>query len=305
MRNLMRAAVLSGSLLVVLAGPAQGATTIGSDLAADPTVGSCGPDPCTFVQRALTGRQLTAPADGVIVRWRIKPGGFPASTQASLRVVRGTGAACTGVAGAIDSELLVSAFAVNTFDARIPIAAGDAIGLDCCNAPIVFAHGATTGATNDDWTPKLNDGETRAPSHSETDTEFLFNADIEADADGDGFGDETQDQCATDATTQGPCAGGPVPPDTDPPETMILKKPKDTHKSTFKYPFESFELNTTFDCKLKGKGLKASVKQYAPCTSPKKYKNLDPGRYKFFVYATDAAGNADPTPDTDKFKILE
>ena len=32
-----------------------------------------------------------------------------------------------------------------------------------------------------------------------------MNADIEADADKDGFGDETQDQCPTDATTQGPC----------------------------------------------------------------------------------------------------
>jgi hypothetical protein len=38
---------------------------------------------------------------------------------------------------------------------------------------------------------------------------------VEPDADGDGYGDETQDQCPTDATTQGPCpvkAAPPAPP---------------------------------------------------------------------------------------------
>ena len=40
---------------------------------------------------------------------------------------------------------------------------------------------------------------------------FLLNlaATVEPDADHDGFGDETQDQCATDGTTQGPCPVAP------------------------------------------------------------------------------------------------
>jgi hypothetical protein len=31
---------------------------------------------------------------------------------------------------------------------------------------------------------------------------------LEADADGDGYGDETQDRCPSDRSTQGPCRGG-------------------------------------------------------------------------------------------------
>ena len=51
--------------------------------------------------------------------------------------------------------------------------------------------------------------------------------------------------------------------------------------------FTSDEQGSTFECKLdKGK--------YKPCESPKTYKTkkLDEGKHKFFVIATDAAGNA-------------
>ena len=37
------------------------------------------------------------------------------------------------------------------------------------------------------------------------DLQLNVSAILEPDADGDGFGDETQDQCPTDASTQGPC----------------------------------------------------------------------------------------------------
>jgi hypothetical protein len=43
---------------------------------------------------------------------------------------------------------------------------------------------------------------------------------VEPDVDGDGFGDETQDGCPTDASTQGPCpqpSAPPPPRDTTPP----------------------------------------------------------------------------------------
>ena len=52
-----------------------------------------------------------------------------------------------------------------------------------------------------------------------TGAEPPLRATYEADADHDGFGDETQDQCASDATTQGPCA---VPGITAP-ETTISR----------------------------------------------------------------------------------
>jgi hypothetical protein len=54
------------------------------------------------------------------------------------------------------------------------------------------------------FAPPLVDGQGARGSTSAT-GELLVQADIELDADGDGFGDETQDQCPTQAATQGPC----------------------------------------------------------------------------------------------------
>ena len=36
-----------------------------------------------------------------------------------------------------------------------------------------------------------------------------------------------------------------------------------------------------------------------------KYKNLDEGKHKFKVFATDAAGNTDATAAKDKFKVVD
>ena len=54
-----------------------------------------------------------------------------------------------------------------------------------------------------------------------------------------------------------------------------------------------------------GKGLDQAVKQFGVCDSPRKYKRLDEGKFKFKVRAIDAAGNADPTPAKDKFKVTD
>jgi len=121
-----------------------------------------------------------------------------------------------------------------------------------------------------------------------------MNADVEADADNDGFGDETQDQCPTDASTQGQC-----PPDTDPPETTITKgAPNKTEKHKVKFKFTSDEPGSTLECKT-------DKKPYKPCTSPKTVKRLDDGKHKFKVRAIDAAGNVDPSAAKDKFKVID
>ena len=96
------------------------------------------------------------------------------------------------------------------------------------------------------------------------------------------------------------------PPDTDPPETAITKAPANkSGKPKAKYKFESDEPGSTFECMLKGKGLKKSVKKFGDCDSPRKYKRLDDGKFKFQVRAIDAAGNVDPSPAKDKFKVVE
>jgi hypothetical protein len=98
------------------------------------------------------------------------------------------------------------------------------------------------------------------------------------------------------------CPGStpPKPSDKTAPETTITKHPKNKvktkkKKKKVKYEFTSTEAGSTFECKF-------DKKDFAPCTSPHK-KKVKKGKHKFQVRATDQAGNADQTPDNDKFKV--
>ncbi len=53
--------------------------------------------------------------------------------------------------------------------------------------------------------------------------------------------------------------------------------------------FSADEQGATFTCTIDKGGPK-------PCTSPLTLKRLKKGKHSFSVFATDAAGNADPTP---------
>jgi Zn-dependent metalloprotease len=113
------------------------------------------------------------------------------------------------------------------------------------------------------------------------------------------------------------CAPPPPPPPGEPPpqppgpdgdvvdpQTSIDDGPKSkTTKRNVKFEFSSNEPGSSFDCRLKGKRAKQGVKQYKPCTSPKKYKRLKPGKYKFQVRAIDAAGNVDPSAAKQRFTV--
>jgi hypothetical protein len=92
--------------------------------------------------------------------------------------------------------------------------------------------------------------------------------------------------------------GGPGGGDTDPPNTKIKKGPRgkiETDTATVK--FKSNEPGSTFACKL-------DRKKYKRCRSPKRLKNLDRGKHKFKVRATDAAGNTDPSPAKLRFEVV-
>ena len=115
------------------------------------------------------------------------------------------------------------------------------------------------------------------------------------DSDGDGTPD-AKDVCPALA---GPAANNGCPLiDSDPPETVITKEPKNrSSKSTAKYKFVSDEPGSTFECKI-------DKKPFKPCASPKKFKVKD-GKHKFLVRAIDAAGNVDLSADKDKFKVVD
>jgi streptogramin lyase len=88
----------------------------------------------------------------------------------------------------------------------------------------------------------------------------------------------------------------PLPPDT-PPETTITKRPPNkSKKRQVKFRFTASEPGASFRCKL-------DRRPFRPCNSPHKLRHLKRGRHTFKVRAVDAAGNADPSPARDKFKI--
>ncbi len=102
------------------------------------------------------------------------------------------------------------------------------------------------------------------------------------------------------APTETECGGGGGGGgDNQAPETTITNAPKPkTTKTTAKFKFKSSEPNSTFQCKL-DKGA------FRKCDAGKMtYKHLEPGKHKFQVKATDAAGNTDSSAAKAKFKIV-
>jgi parallel beta-helix repeat protein len=88
------------------------------------------------------------------------------------------------------------------------------------------------------------------------------------------------------------------PPDTDAPQTSIMKGPPRRAARTWaKFRFGSDEPGSTFHCKLDGRPFK-------PCRSPRIYRHLRPGRHAFRVRAIDAAGNADASAALRRFTLL-
>ena len=107
---------------------------------------------------------------------------------------------------------------------------------------------------------------------------------------------------ATPTVTAGP---GPVPTPTVTPSPVVDSKAPATSlraakisrsrpRATFR--FRSSEPGSSFVCKL-------DRKRYKPCTSPKTYRKLAPGKHVFRVKARDRAGNVDATPTVRPFKI--
>ncbi|UUY03552.1 hypothetical protein LRS13_23255 [Svornostia abyssi] len=217
--RLLLPSVVALTALAVAASGASAATTIGSDLARAAGNSPCYagmtlPMNCTIGNASIpSGSQaaggLTAPAPGVVVRWRLKHATAASGTTVRLVVMGGNTVRARGSA-----ETLPTAAATETFTTRLPITTGDrvtvsAAGPNGSSLPVIYQDNASS---RHQWFPQLTDGETRAPSATHSNYEVLLNADVEADADGDGYGDETQDACPSKASTQGTCPAAPADP---------------------------------------------------------------------------------------------
>jgi Ca2+-binding RTX toxin-like protein len=100
---------------------------------------------------------------------------------------------------------------VRTFATRLPVQVGDVLGM---SAPANCLLGGPGHPAGDEV--RFFESATEPPKGSTQTTTGLLSArilvaaNVEPDSDRDGFGDETQDQCPTDATTQGPCPAAPA-----------------------------------------------------------------------------------------------
>jgi uncharacterized repeat protein (TIGR01451 family) len=190
------AAGLSGGILLFAVGSASASTTIGQNGAGGP--GTCGAGN-TFVQTG-TGSGVPSyvvPAGGgVITSWSFLAGSTTGE-QDKLKVVRPTGTANQFVV--VGESLLetMTPSTLNTFPLRIPVQAGDLLGLftvdgnDCIvsthtpgNTDAYVAQTDPPPATTFTGIPESSSGEA-----------YNVSAVVEPDADHDNWGDDTQDKC--------------------------------------------------------------------------------------------------------------
>jgi hypothetical protein len=208
------AAFVAMLLILTVPGQASAAVTIGSDLSAtDGAIPCPGETSCTGVQVAIPGRTTASPITGVVVRWRVGDG----TGQLTFRVARPAGDTYPGddthIGAGSSAPVTVTTPpssgsgppAISTFPTRLPIRAGDRIGVDIGSDSAIGVRD-NSAARIVAYDPPLGDGERRSADFT-AGFEGLLNADVEPDADRDGFGDETQDQCPKDASTQGLCNG--------------------------------------------------------------------------------------------------
>jgi hypothetical protein len=145
---------------------------------------------------------------GVITSWYFHDGSSLVSNL-KLKVGRLSLAGATIVGDSVAPALRYTNNMNGPFATRIPVQAGDYIGIYTsgtgnCSLSTTNASDTFVNAVGD-----LAPGVTAAVSLG-TSFKFPVDAIVEADADSDGFGDETQDFCSSDAATQGPCRPGSV-----------------------------------------------------------------------------------------------
>jgi hypothetical protein len=324
-------AVLAGLLLLPAVGRA--ATEFGDPLNNEPSEVKCLVlGPCTIVGYTSPSppegnpNSEGAPFDGVITKFRYfaysyeEPGQitFGVATIAqqdpdnALATAAGTGPTVTLPAIGEDEP------SIGEVGARVPVKKGQHLAVSITKS-IAIIYNPDGCKYSYVFAPPLIEGAGQRGS-TEPACRLTVAARIEPDADGDGFGDETQDQCPTQKSTQGPC-------DTTSPTVSGLKV------KGSKVSYSLSEASTVvLQLEKKAKGRKVGGKCVKQTTKNKKKKScplfkkigasfngpgaqgantvtlpngkkLKPGTYRLTMTATDAVGN--PTTTTTTFKVVK
>jgi hypothetical protein len=174
------------------------------------------PDICatgtTYIVTGSVGNTYTVPFSGVVSRWSFHAG-FVAPDSVRLKLGRvGPGTDLSApdtnlsVVGESASEVPTPS-SLNQYSTQISVQQGDFLGI------YLGGDGGSTlcgDASSLGFPDHFNSSEVLAGTSATFDREDEGQIDVaavlEPDADHDGFGDETQDQCPSNAGTQGSCA---------------------------------------------------------------------------------------------------
>jgi len=103
---------------------------------------------------------------------------------------------------------------------------------------------------------------------------------------------------ALDAGRNAATSSVTVTVDNTPPDTTLTSTPPGVSPESATFQFAASEAGASFECGLDGAA-------YAACTTPKSYSGLTPGAHSFAVRAIDAVGNADSTPASYSWTVVD
>jgi hypothetical protein len=223
-RRLPIALALACGLLSTAPGASSAAQVFGSPFTHEPAnSGECAAlgQPCTLVSfiHPLPGSgdpySGGAPSAGVVTKVRLRARVDDHPTQVTFLLANLAAGSPTTASGSIAAvgptvtlepteaaEAASGETPIREFAVRMPVQKGQQLAIQGTDVQATYNQGGDKFSFV--FAPPLAAGQAPAPA-LETTGELLIQGTIEPDADGDGFGDETQDQCPTQRTTQGPC----------------------------------------------------------------------------------------------------
>lgn len=199
----MRIALLTSFLSLLAVTPAAADTTLGQLAPSAHT--TCLPGQVYLQTESAPGPiSYTVPAPGgVITSWSETP--LAGEGRERLVVARPTSPGRFTVIG-LSPEETVSGTSTQTFLVRIPVAAGDVLGLDSTSGSFACEFPGETGDLVDVIPGQPAVGVTLPePKKTEPRERLNLTAVVEPDVDHDGYGDTTQDACPTDPSTHEAC----------------------------------------------------------------------------------------------------
>jgi hypothetical protein len=189
--------VVTFTALIAATGSAGAATRIGETF--QPT-DNCSPR--TRLQSSSPGAKYAAPFSGVITSWSFQSSSAAGESPVRFKVGRHAGGDDFTIVGESEGKPIPDLDALHTFPVRIPVVAGDVIGLYTAPPSVFYCarpaagHVVHQSAFGEDVA--LGAPATFSPVN---DLQLDVSAALEHDCDKDGLGDETQDPnlsaCAT------------------------------------------------------------------------------------------------------------